>query len=680
MFDLSSYMKLGRKPRLSLQVKRLMHSISYLLVFTAVLSFASSMFFKTSSPVGTITSESMAPILGVGDIIFIQPSRIEDVRVGEIVAFHATPKTVVIHRVEKVMLLPGKIYLITKGDANDVTDQSVGFPPVRKENFLGKVLNIDGIPVKIPLVGLLWLQIYNFSIWLTQDKPWSLWAPLLAALYICWPTLSKGKKIYQKHFARSKVDKRQIFAVAFVAFFAISLFTLWFRVEQYSLGLRVASLLDFPTKHNFNYGSMIYGQKQDNRISITGAPMFPVKAVSLVKGNASILSSVIPKSSIIQPNVYFDLNLHTEVPARGQIRPGLYEGIVYIFSSSLWTLLPDEAIFQVFNVFPDPWVSAVILELLGAFALASSITVLFLSLELLVKQATYTYVWLRHLPEQGMPPRYLLLLRRTRLKIRHSIESLNDRIKGVAHAFSVEGRIPNLKASLAIAAISYAAYFVAHSLILSVLLQCLLSSLYAISRRLRQREALVGTTLTHMAYSSILISHNAISSLYSVNGPWSLAATSFTGLLVIILTTPAVFAIFLLVSRILMALKIWGLEHETLGWAAFRRVKFVWPTFEKATVEIIPRKIEVWTYSLSRRISTLVKPRRLVAESCRVIKPLEIKLKALGKLNVESYVSPPKGFFEKLEESLGLRKRILTVEEYWIGTISKSNSFKGGNV
>ncbi|MFH0897351.1 MAG: signal peptidase I, partial [Candidatus Bathyarchaeota archaeon] len=581
MFDRK--VKSGHAPKLLLRAKKLIRSMCYLVVFMAVLSFVSSMVFKAASPVGTITSKSMMPVLDIGDIVFIQPSRLEDVHVGEIIAFQATPRTTIVHRVERELLLPEKTYLITKGDANDITDQSVGIPPVKSDNFLGKVLCIDGFPVKIPIIGQLWMQIYNFSVQLTQDKPWSFWAPVLAAFYICWPSLSKGKKLYQKHFTRRTINKKQIFVIAFIAFTAISLFTLWFRNEQYTVGLRIASLLDFDKKHNFSYGSMIYGQIQDNELTLTGAPMFPVKAVSIVNGNASLLSTVNPKSIIVEPNAYLKLDLHTEVPARGEITPGLYEGTVYIFSSWLWTFIPDDVIFWVFSSFSNPWVSAVSVELLGAFALASLIAVFLLLAEFLAKQTAYTYVWLRHLPEKEAPPRYLLLIKSLKMKMCLPKEFLSRKINRVASAFSIEGKIRNLKIFLAIAAISYITFLLGRSFIFSAILESSLSGLYAISRRLRHKEAYIGVMFTHVVYSCILITHNAISSLYSFYGFPSLAATGFTGLLFAVLTVPILFTIFFLTFRTLVMLKILSLEQETMMWVAFRKVKFVWPAFEKAT-------------------------------------------------------------------------------------------------
>ena len=679
MFNVSSYLKSisGIKP--SLGIKRLMNSVSYLVVFMAVLSFVSSMVFKSSAPVGVVTSGSMMPVLDVGDIVFVQPSRLDDVNVGEVVAFYATPQTVVIHRVEKILILPGKIYLITKGDANDVTDQSVGFPPVREDNFVGKVLFIDGIPVKVPLLGQLWMRVYNFSVWLTQDKPWSFWAPVLASLYICWPALAGGKRIYQKHIARRKIDKTQIFTIAFIGFVGISLFTMWFRVVQYTLGMRIACLFDFPDKKSFNYGSMIYGQKQDNAITVTGAPMFPVKAVSFVKGNASQLSSVTPGSTIVESNTYLDLDLHTEVPSRGTITPGLYEGVVYVFSSSLWILLPDNIVFNVFNSFVNPWIAAVLLESLSAFMLASSITLVFLLLEFSAKQAIYTYVWLKRPKEDVTPPHHLLLIKEFRMKLRDSVESFKMKINSVVNALSVEGRVRDFKVFAVISAASYATYLILNSFLLSIILQGLVSGAYAVSRRLRQNEVLLGIFFEHIVYCSFLVTHNVISSIYSLHGPWSLASTGFAGTLFFTVTTPIAFTVLFIAFRALMLLRVWILEQETMRWVAFRRVKFILPNFERIVVEVIPREIDLWTYHVTRKITTFIKARRLVAESCRVIKPLEVSMKTPGKLSVESYVSPPAGFFAKLELKRSIQRRILTVEEYWISSISNLG-LKGGKL
>ena len=62
-----------RKGKLTLDSRKILTSVSYLVVFMGVVSFVSSTTANVSTPLGVITSESMTPILNVGDIVFIQP-------------------------------------------------------------------------------------------------------------------------------------------------------------------------------------------------------------------------------------------------------------------------------------------------------------------------------------------------------------------------------------------------------------------------------------------------------------------------------------------------------------------------------------------------------------------------------------------------------------------------------
>ena len=155
--------KLGNNLRPMLRFKPLLSTAAYLVILMGVMSFVVSTVSRVSTPMGFITSHSMTPLLQVGDIVFIQPASISDIRVGDIIAFQATPKTVMVHRVEKTLVLSYTTYLITKGDANEVTDQSVGFPPINTERLLGRILCLEGLPVKIPFLGRVWVELYNFS-------------------------------------------------------------------------------------------------------------------------------------------------------------------------------------------------------------------------------------------------------------------------------------------------------------------------------------------------------------------------------------------------------------------------------------------------------------------------------------------------------------------------------------
>ena len=79
-----SWPKLSHKLRPMLSVKDLMSKLAYLVVFMGVMSFTVSTVSHLSTPVGFITSQSMTPLLQAGDIIFFQPAKVGDIRVGEI--------------------------------------------------------------------------------------------------------------------------------------------------------------------------------------------------------------------------------------------------------------------------------------------------------------------------------------------------------------------------------------------------------------------------------------------------------------------------------------------------------------------------------------------------------------------------------------------------------------------
>lgn len=633
-----SWPKLGHKLRPMLSMKDLMSKLAYLVIFMGVVSFTVSTVSHLSTPVGFIASQSMTPLLQAGDIIFFQPAKVGDIRIGEIIAFQATPETEIVHRVVKKIVLPYTTYLVTQGDANDVTDQSVGYPPVNQERLLGRILCVDGLPLKIPFLGRIWTHVYNFSIWLTQNKPWSLWAPVLASLYLCWPTSGGGKRVFEKPFYRKRVEKKKILALAFVSFMAISLFTLWFRSEHYTLGMRIASLQDFPKKHNFNYGSMIYGQVEDNAITVTGAPMLPVKAVSVVKGNASVIATMLPKTQILEPNVIFDLNLHSEIPARGEIEPGLYEGSVHIFSSTLWLFLPDSMVSQIFDSLSNPWISALFLEFMSSLAIASSFTLFLFILEIVTSQVLYTLIWKQKRPEAGKPPQYLTTIKNFRSKIGRVLDVTRRVLGGVKGFFAVEGRVKDIQVFIAFSIASSVIYHFTHSFTINVLTLCLLSGTYAVLRSYRWERAVVGLLFSQILNNVFLFSYSAVTSTQGIWDFWSMVATGFAGSIYFVFSTPIVFAAFLLFLKGLFTFKVWILEQETLGWTLVKRAEFVLPSFGREIVEVVPRKIDVWKYRIPRLFKVLRRPGQLVAESCRVIEPLVPVIGESGKLDFERYV------------------------------------------
>lgn len=94
------------------------------------------------------SSESMKPLILVGDLVFskrTQPflTRHNDV----IVFFEPSLQGIVIHRIQKKFTRAGKIFFQTKGDANNDKDPWI----VEEKYFLGKVNGVKRNGKRIPL-------------------------------------------------------------------------------------------------------------------------------------------------------------------------------------------------------------------------------------------------------------------------------------------------------------------------------------------------------------------------------------------------------------------------------------------------------------------------------------------------------------------------------------------------
>jgi len=126
-----------------------------------------------------------------GDIVAWTPTKIDDVKVGDVVVFksyvHWPDEKIVVHRVSDIKTdSKGNPILETKGDKNDWTDQAgphIPEPYIREDHLMGKVLSIGQQPLKIPFIGYL-------GIWINQGLE-----------SLSQPTASKGALNYVGIFA-----------------------------------------------------------------------------------------------------------------------------------------------------------------------------------------------------------------------------------------------------------------------------------------------------------------------------------------------------------------------------------------------------------------------------------------------------------------------------------------------
>ena len=564
------------KKRLS--VRSILNTASYLIVFLAGMSFMLNSVMLVPTPMGIVTSKSMVPTVGLGDIVFLQPAAIEEIKIGDIIAFHAPPdETTVIHRVVRVLRFPEKIYLITKGDANPVTDQEVGgWLGVDSRRLMGKVYCLDGLPVRIPFIGLYVIAARNFSIWLTQNKIWSFWAPLLAMLYIFGPYLlprGAGKPDFRKSL-RVRIPVKAVFTYSLLAFVAISTFTLYFRTEVYSLGMRVACLEDFPESRYISFGSMIYEETKNNTITVNGAPLFPVKTFVCVTGNASRLVTPIPSSARIEPDSLNDLILQASIPPRGTVDPGLYGGMVYIFSDTLLLFLPDTVIFPVLSLIPNPWIAVFLLDVLIALVLTSLLASIALAINWVSMQILYTLVW-RDKLETRPPPALKVKIHHFAKRVGAMFQKIAARVGGL---FSVVRKDVELGRVLKIVCVAIVPATILFLLADNVLLPVVTLGLtLGVLMRKRRRggegegELVFSAALANLLVSAVFIVRKAAVFLYStVNPYWCMVSASFVGNISNVITLPLAISITLLSFVGLQWVRVWYLEQQTSNWQFVR--------------------------------------------------------------------------------------------------------------
>jgi len=90
-------------------------------------------------------SDSMAPVLAAGDLLWIRPIPAQDARVGEVIAFDDPQRArVLLHRVERKGTAGGRLAFVTRGDAVDTSERW----EIEPSGTVGKYTGL-----KIPAVG-----------------------------------------------------------------------------------------------------------------------------------------------------------------------------------------------------------------------------------------------------------------------------------------------------------------------------------------------------------------------------------------------------------------------------------------------------------------------------------------------------------------------------------------------
>lgn len=114
-----------------------------LLAAVAILLIVSAFPIAGNYKLMIVQSGSMEPAIKMGSVVIVKPA--DDYKIGDVITFGSfgKRKIPITHRINDLKVIEGKIFYITKGDANEDTDTK----EVKKADVLGKVL------LSVPYIG-----------------------------------------------------------------------------------------------------------------------------------------------------------------------------------------------------------------------------------------------------------------------------------------------------------------------------------------------------------------------------------------------------------------------------------------------------------------------------------------------------------------------------------------------
>lgn len=131
-YDIES---IERRKNTSKTFKRILHIVSIILIYNAVLLFFSSMnkmqgFSLLGYQAFVITTNSMEPSIKHGDAVLTKKPKVKDLKEGDIITFNRNNEAIT-HRILRIDKEEDNYYYVTKGDNNNVEDkQKVEFDDI----------------------------------------------------------------------------------------------------------------------------------------------------------------------------------------------------------------------------------------------------------------------------------------------------------------------------------------------------------------------------------------------------------------------------------------------------------------------------------------------------------------------------------------------------------------------
>ena len=341
-------------------MKSLIGNLLFVSVLFLIITRFLTIWSGTAFPVNLISANSMNPTLMEGDIVAWVPADINDVKVGDVIVFRSwlswPEEKFVVHRVVEIQEAWGNPALVTKGDANEYTDQAgphIVEPYITSKNLIGKTISLGQQPLKIPLIGLIGIWINEGFKALAQPSeakesityigvftPMTISVILFIIVLVLIPEKTKTlrEKLRLLILGSHTLDVKKTF-VSFLIMYLVLLPTI--HVFAYDTTTASFAIGEFADESDFELGSVSPGSTSHPRdLPVYNPGVMPVKGFIMGSGQLA---------------QYADWTMFDVGPAGSKMVPitatapetatrGAYNGNLLMYSSPLWYMIPDEII------------------------------------------------------------------------------------------------------------------------------------------------------------------------------------------------------------------------------------------------------------------------------------------------------------------------------------------------
>lgn len=113
-----------------------------IVTIASLVIFGSLVIINFKNPLYFVDSNSMAPALRYGDLVFVYKIPFEELKIEDIIVFHKTYDVLdflFIHRIIEIRDMGGETVVKTKGDNNVSSFEGIDYP-ITEEDYRGKMI------------------------------------------------------------------------------------------------------------------------------------------------------------------------------------------------------------------------------------------------------------------------------------------------------------------------------------------------------------------------------------------------------------------------------------------------------------------------------------------------------------------------------------------------------------